>query len=70
VVQLELEQVLLVPQLLARGELGVRIDVGANPRVRERGFDRTALVGVDLATAKQLCHASRNVINLTLKRMA
>ena len=70
VVQLKLEQVLLVPQLLARGELGVRIDVGAYPRVRERSLDRTALVGVDLATAEQLCHASRNVIDMTLKRMA
>ena len=47
-VQLKLEQVLLMPQLLARGELGVRIDVGADPRVRERGLDRAALVGVDL----------------------
>ncbi len=49
-VQLKLEQVLLMPQLLARGELGVRIDVGTDPRVRERGLDRAALVGVDLAT--------------------
>ncbi len=50
-VQLELEQVLLVPQLLAHGELGVRIDIGANPCVRERGFDRAALVGIDLSAA-------------------
>jgi hypothetical protein len=51
VVQLKLEQVLLVPQLLARGELGVRIDIGANPRVRERSLDRAALVGIDLSAA-------------------